>query len=105
MVPDNPENCVDPTGGQSVVLRQLYAGVQPELCFAAGMLDVHVGPWLFAGEEVQAVSANSQNRRTHDSVVAELAIGSHQEVRVDCILGQPREEGFCGPAGNLAWGE
>ncbi len=47
MLLDNFEGCVEPTPGQSVVLRQLQPRLQPELRFAARVLDVDVGPWLF----------------------------------------------------------
>ncbi len=81
MLLNNPESCVDPFAGQSVVLRQIHAGVQPELCFAAGVLDVHVGSWLFAGEEVKPVAPNSQNGRTHDSCMSSLPITSPSGLR------------------------
>src|SRR3990172_2600973 len=76
MLLNNPEGCGDPTAGQSEVLRQLQPRLQPELCFAAGVLDVHVRPWLFAGEEVKAVAPNSQNGRTHDRCISELPFTS-----------------------------
>ena len=98
MLLDKFGGCVDPTPGQSVVLRQLLPRIQPELCFAAGVLDVHVRPWLFAGEEVEAIAAKSQNGRTHDPCISELPISSPGG-RWDSILGQPPREGFCGRVG------
>ena len=80
MLLDNPEGCVDPTAGQSVILRQLQPGLQPELCFAAGVLDVHVAPWLFAGEKVEAIAPNSQDGRTHDSGISRLPTTSPSDL-------------------------
>ncbi len=76
MLLDNLEGCIDATAGQSVILGQLQPRLQPELCFAAGVLDMHVCPSLFAGEEVEAIAANSQNGRTHDPCISGLPITS-----------------------------
>src|SRR3990172_10503866 len=51
--------------GQSPVLRDLDARVQPELGLPGGVLHVHMRPSLLAGEEVEAVPLHPDDGRAH----------------------------------------
>jgi len=48
-----------------MVLSQLEAGLQPELCLAIGVMDVHVHPGLFSREEEEPEATTAHHRWTH----------------------------------------
>jgi hypothetical protein len=52
-----------------MILSQSDPRFQPELCFAIAVLNMHVGSWLLAGKEVEAVSAGAKNCRTHKPTI------------------------------------
>lgn len=59
------ERCIETACRESMILRQFYARLEPELGFAGRVLYVDMSPRLFPGEEVEPVASDSQYRRTH----------------------------------------
>ena len=64
---DHPFGRVHPDRAEPVILSQLDCGVEPELCFPAGMVHVNVRPLLLAREEVEPIPSRPEDGRTHDS--------------------------------------
>jgi hypothetical protein len=99
MLLDNPEGCLDPLPGQSVVLRQLQARAQPELCFTAGVLDMHVRPRLFAGKEVPVYSQRDNktavdgDRQGQDDLILSAAILAAGRLDPECRPASHRTAG------------
>ena len=56
---------------ETEMCHQLQARVDPEFCFAVGVLNVDVSPPFLAGEKVEPEPLDPQNRRTHRSSIAQ----------------------------------
>jgi hypothetical protein len=58
-----------------IIDRKLYGRFDPELGLALRMLNMHVSSRFFAREEVEPIAANTENRRTHATRIAQLPFG------------------------------
>lgn len=52
-------------GPKPIVLCDLYARLQPELCFAIGVLHMYVDPRLLPRKEVEPVPLGAEDSRAH----------------------------------------
>lgn len=57
---------------EPIVHCEPHLRLDPEFCFAIGMLHMNVHSPLLAREEVKAKPADSQNRRTHATRITQL---------------------------------
>jgi hypothetical protein len=50
---------------QTIILRQCYLGLKPELCFPIRTLHMNMTAELLAGEKVESETSHPKNRRAH----------------------------------------
>lgn len=60
-------------GSKAEVHGEFHRRLDPELRLAVCMLNMNMRPSFFAGKEVEPKSLDPQNRRTHESSIAQRA--------------------------------
>jgi hypothetical protein len=65
MILENLQGDSDPSGAEPIINRELKVWFQPELRFAFRMMNMNVGPPFLAGKEIETITTNPEDRRTH----------------------------------------